>query len=269
VGSLIAVNPGAEQAPADKAPDWSITKTPHYHLYFARPHAKDAEGVRERLDGLIASLKKEFAGHPVDKLLRGIDCKIYLYPKPNEKASEGLATLQTGVTKGAYIATIHLLTPSAFRPGFRNSIGEPGGKDYFAKVLTHEYATILLERITRAKPKGWRFYDAPDWFVQGYEEYLGLTQSTPHNRKVVLAKYLALQRKDTNRIRIGFGIGVKDPYIDGAVLLHFMHETFGKEKIQAILTSETATFEAAAGPALGVSLEKFQQRWEQWRKKLP
>jgi hypothetical protein len=48
-----------------------------------------------------------------------------------------------------------------------------------------------------------------------------------------------------------------------------MHETFGKEKVHAILTSEADTFEAAAGPALGVSVEEFGRRWEKWRKKLP
>jgi hypothetical protein len=136
-------------------------------------------------------------------------------------------------------------------------------------VLVHEYGTILLEQITRARAKGWRFYDAPGWFVQGYEEYLGLTHSTPHNRKVVLPKYLALQKADPLRVRIGFGIGVRNDYLDGAALLHFMHEAFGKEKVQAILTSEAPTFEAGAGPALGVSLEEFGRRWEEWRKRLP
>jgi hypothetical protein len=48
-----------------------------------------------------------------------------------------------------------------------------------------------------------------------------------------------------------------------------MHETFGKDKVQAILTSDAPTFEAAAGPALGVTLEEFRRRWEEWRAKLP
>src|SRR5262249_13555685 len=159
-------------------------------------------------------------------------------------------------------------TRSEFRADFRNSIGEPAGDDYFAKVLVHEYATILLERITRAKPRGWPFYDAPSWFVQGYEEYLGLTHSTPRNRNVVLPKYIALQQRNPHRVRIGFGIGVKDDYLDGAVLLHFMHEKFGADKVQAILTSEAATFEKAAGPALGVTLGEFGRLWEEWRSSL-
>jgi hypothetical protein len=192
-----------------------------------------------------------------------------MHSKSNERASEGLTGLRTEAGRNKFLATIDWLTPSVFRTDFRNSIGEPPGEDYFAKVLVHEYATILLERITRTKAKGWRFYDAPGWFVQGYEEYLGLTHSTPGNRTRVLPKYLALQEHDAQRVRIGFGIGVRDDYLDGAAILQFMHETFGKERVLAILTSEAPTFEAAAGTALGVSVEEFGRRWKEWRKQLP
>jgi hypothetical protein len=263
----ITTAPAVDKEP-EKPRKWTLVETPYYHLHHDPAHETDAKQARDQLDRTIALLVKEFKPHPVEKLLRAADCKIYLHAKPNDTASEGLASLRTGVQDGKYVATIDMLTPSAFRPGFRNSVGEPGGKDYFAKVLVHEYGTILLEQITRAKPKGWRFYDAPGWFVQGYEEFLGLTLSTAHNRKVVLGKYLALQKKDSRRVRIGFGIGVRDDYIDGASVLYFMHETFGKEKVQAILVSEADTFEAA-GPALGVTFDEFGRMWYTWRKKLP
>jgi hypothetical protein len=262
---------GAPSKPdADKGPKWSVLKTPFYQIYHDPAHEADAKKAQKHLESAIEALKKEFEGQPVNKLLADVDCKIYLLPKANDQVSEGLAMLRTGVDGNKkFHATIDWLTLSAFRKDFRNSIGEPGDENYFAKVLVHEYATILLERITRAKAKGWWYYDAQHWFVQGYEEYLGLTLSTPRNRKVVLAKYIALQKDDARRVRIGFGIGVRDDYIDGAVLVHFMHETFGKKKVHAILTSEAETFEAAVGPVLGVSVEEFGKRWEAWRKKLP
>jgi hypothetical protein len=261
-GALSAAEP-------DKAPKWAVIKTPYYQLHYDPAFEADAKKAQAHLDRAVEALKKEFPGQPADKLLRDADCKIYLHPKPTDNASEGLASLRTGVSGDRFVATIDWLTLSAFRPGFRNSVGEPGGEDYFAKVLVHEYATILLEQITRAKGKGWGLYEAPGWFVQGYEEYLGLTLSTPHNRKAVLAKYLALQKDDAKRVRIGFGIAVRDDYIDGASLVHFLHETFGREKVQAILTSRAPTFEAAAGPALGVTVEELGRRWEEWRRKLP
>ncbi len=254
----------------DMPAEWATIRTPFYRLHHAPGLEADAKAAGKHLDRAIESLKKDFEGHPVAKLLGGIECDIYLHPKPGEAASEGFASLRTeGLADGGYRARIDWLTPSAFRPDFRSGVGEPPGDDYFAKVLVHEYGTILLDRITRAKPKGWRFYSAPAWFVQGYEEYLGLTHSTPRNRGAVLGKYLALQKQEADRVRIGFGIGAKDPYLDGAALLHFMHEAFGRERVQAILTSEADSFETAAGPALGVTLEEFGRKWGDWRKRLP
>lgn len=266
---LIVAAPAPLKIGADEPHKWSVIETPFFDLHYDPAYEGDARKVRERLDAAIESLNKEFAGHRADKLLQGFDCKLYLHSKPNDKASEGSALIVSGVSGDQYKAELHLLTPSAFRPGFKSNVGEQGGDDYFHKVLVHEYSTILLERITRAKKDGWRFFSAPGWFVQGYEEYLGLTLSSPHNRRVVLGKYLALHKADPGRVEIGFGVGIKDAYIDGAVLLHFMHETFGKERVQAILTSSAPTFEGAIRRTLDVTLEGFGKRWEDWRGKLP
>ena len=78
----------------------------------------------------------------------------------------------------------------------------------FAKLVMHEYSTVLLDRITRAKKAGWSFFSGPSWFVQGYEEYLGLMLSSPRNRTAVLGKYLARHKGGPGRIDFAFGIGV-------------------------------------------------------------
>jgi hypothetical protein len=85
----------------------------------------------------------------------------------------------------------------------------------------------------------------------------------------VLPKYLKLVKGDPHRVGIGFGVAVRDPYIDGAVLLHFMHEVYGRDRVQAVLTSEILTFEEAVPAALGVSLDEFSERWKQWLRNLP
>jgi hypothetical protein len=83
----------------------------------------------------------------------------------------------------------------------------------------------------------------------------------------VLAKYLAMHKDDPDRIDFDFGVNVKDEYIDGALLLLFMHETFGKERVHAILSSEERRFGRAMVSALGVGLDEFENRWEKWLKK--
>jgi hypothetical protein len=242
---------------------WAVLKTDYYQIMYRPEHVKDAKKVKSLLDAARAALKNEFSDSPVEQLLR-VDCKVYLHPKPNDRASETTAAIYTAVGGDKYSAVIDLLTLSAYHPKYRSNVGEPPGEDYYAKLVVHEYSTILLDRITGIKKTGWRFFSAPRWFVDGYEEYLGLTQSSPHNRDSVLAKYLALHKQNANRIDFEFGIHVEDPYIDGAILLLFMHETFGSKRVQAILTNKEPRFGKAVTAALGVGLNEFRQSWEKW-----
>src|SRR5687767_8681473 len=262
---LLALTLPAAHAPADD-PMWVIVKTDFYRLHHAPGHEADAKKVRQLLDASITALKAEFDGLPVAELLR-VDCAIYLHPKGSGKASEYSVSITTRQDGDKYSAVIDLLTPSAYSPTYRSNVGEPAGDDHLAKLVLHEYSTILLERVTRTKKGGWGFYSAPKWFTDGYEEYLGLVLSTPRNRNEVLAKYLATQKANPGRVTFEFGVSVADPYIDGALLLAFMHEEFGKKRVQAILTSREPRFGKAVAAALGVGLDEFQKRWADWLKK--
>ena len=258
---------GVGFARADEKPtEWSIYKNENYQLFYKPEREKDAKKVLGFLDAGIASLKKEFAGFPADDLLR-VNPVIYLHPKATDKASEYTTLITTGVDKGKYYAVIDLLTPLAYNPNYRNNINQPADDDHVHKLVMHEYSTILLERITRAKKAGWTFFTAPRWFTDGYEEYLGITCSSPRNRKEFVAKYLAKHKKVPARIGFDFGLGVEDDYIDGSLLLLFMHETFGKKRVQAVLTNEERRFGTAMARELGIGLEEFKKRWDEWLKK--
>src|SRR5262245_53167564 len=99
----------------DNPKQWSVFSADPYQLFYTPKHEKDGKKVKGFLDAGIASLTKEFAGFPVDDLLR-VNCLIYLHPKATDKASEHTATITTGVDKGKYYAVIDLLTPSAYNP---------------------------------------------------------------------------------------------------------------------------------------------------------
>ncbi|HEY8505798.1 MAG TPA: hypothetical protein VIL46_14530 [Gemmataceae bacterium] len=249
----------------DNPAQWSVYSTDHYQLLYHPANEADARKVKGFLDAGVASLKKEFAEFPVDDLLR-VNCRIFLHPGRTDRASEYQATITTGRENGKYYAVIDLLTPSAYGPNYRSNVNEPAGDDYFSKLVMHEYSTILLEQLTRSKKAGWTYFSAPRWWVDGYEEYLALMHSTPRNRNEVLRKYLAVHKGDPDRIAFDYGIGVKDDYIDGALLLLFMHETFGKEKVHAVLASEAPWFGKAMASALGVGLDEFKKRWDEWLK---
>jgi hypothetical protein len=122
---------------------------------------------------------------------------------------------------------------------------------------------VFLERLNR-KHAQWHFHDASNWFEQGYEEYLGVMLSTEHNRTVTLEKYKDLVRRDPHRV--GY-FGVTNDYSDGAVLMLFLHEEFGKGKVHAVLLSKAPSFAQAMAKELGVDPEQLAKRWNGWRRK--
>ena len=131
-------------------------------------------------------------------------------------------------------------------------------------MLGHEYSTILLDRLTSAKASGWRFFAAPPWFVQGYEEYLGAAVLRTPTRDAVLSAFVR-QHADPGRVQFHPQLTVKDSYVDGAVLLHFLHEEFGGDRVRAVLDSTQAKFDEALATALGEPMVRIEARWKAWR----
>jgi hypothetical protein len=240
--------------------------TDYFTIEYPVGYEADAENVKGFLQTAVDAMLKEFADHRPDELLRTADCKVRLYSKPNNKAGAGAVLIETGVSGSTYFAHLHLLAPSAHPPTARTKTDEPMDDSYIAKTLVHEYSTIILERLTRRKTEGWRLFSAPAWFVQGYEEHLALKNASEHSRTVTWPRYLDLLRANPNRVSMDFGIDVTDPYIDGAILLAFMHDVYGSERVQAVLVSSQPTFGAAMKEALGDNLPRFAEKFEAWKK---
>ena len=249
--------------PAQQRPvRWQTDKSRYFRVHYAAGHGDDAQRVRGYLEQTVTNLCTEFGRERVTPLLASASIDVYLHPRPNDTAREGLALLRSGVQGDVYTARIDILAPSAHRPGATTSVGEPMDGNYIFKNLVHEYSTIVLDRITRSKPAGWRFFSAPTWFVQGYEEYLGLMLSSEHSRKVTFEKYRDLLRADP--ARVSPDLEVKSAYLDGAVLLQFLHETYGKQKVHGILASEADDFWSAVAEQTGQQRAALYRAWRQW-----
>jgi len=245
-------------------------KVENITIHYARSHTADAKQVVDFLKRAVTQLKAHFQPAGLDEFVTGFKCDFYLHPTPTDKASESLATCHSGTTDGTnrtYYADIYLLTPSAHSEKAKNHIGEPKDSKYFERLVVHEYAAPVLDRISRSKPDGWRFFQSPRWFIQGYEEYLALTCSNEHSRKVTMTEYRKMVRSEPKRVRNDFGLVVQDEYIDGAMLVAFIHEQYGKEKAQSILTSRAESFGEAITQSLEVNLDTFFSAWRQWLEK--
>lgn len=256
-----APEPGSERPDAPP-----LLRRPHgddpFVVCHGPEHAADAQRVQGWMQAALAAFREEFADHDVHAALTRIDCRVWLHPAPDDDARPGYAHTGSGTRDGRYYADLHLLSPSAHPAGGSTVVGEPYDDAYHRKTLVHEYAHVLLDRLVRAKPSGWKLYTAPVWFQEGYPEYLSLVCSTQHSRAVTLAKYVADAKAAPDRT--GPDLEGPQPYVDGATILLFLHERYGRTRVQALLTSRAATFADALAEVLGTDAATLRTEWWAW-----
>ncbi|MCG8560421.1 MAG: hypothetical protein MI824_11525 [Hyphomicrobiales bacterium] len=248
--------------PASATSDWQTARTAKYDLHYGPGREADAGLVKEFLDTAHAKIAEEFQAHRPTELLDGIQLDIYLHPKPGEMASEHQATMTSNLRREGYKAAIHLLTPSSYRMASAGG-SRDAKKDYVFRKVVHEVSAVYVQRLILGKPKGWRYDQAAPWFLQGYDEYL----SGIHSRRAqdrTLERYRKLIRQNPGRVRFEGSIQVRDPYRDGAVLVAFLHDSFGREAVQNIWLSPEDTFEKALTSALRTDYADLETRWRRW-----
>lgn len=261
---------GSEPIVVSEGEKWSVIDSDFYKIHYDRRFEKDAKKVKTFLDLTIKAMREEFLAHDPNAILKRILCNVFLHPRPNDKAGDGKSLCYTRYIKDKCHAELHFLTPSMYRADSKNVVGELKKNDhYFHRYVVHEYSSIFLGVIVRSKTVGWfrNRSNAPSWFWQGYEEYLGMVRSSKHSRTVTYQKYLDIVRKNPSRIKVAFGLQVRDSYVDGFALLAFMHDHFGRERVQSILTSEKETFGEAVKHCLETNLDDFHNAFKKWLKK--
>jgi TonB family protein len=179
---------------------------------------------------------------------------VYLLPAP----SGDMNTIQSGQNQcctrgstGAATGTIRLLAPSApvwKTADFRSSLGLPKtGEDFHAKVMMSEYIPIGHYAVQDARPSGgWRYYSAPEWFVQGLQEYDAIFHTTDANRIGTVASLFAWARNNTQTFACCLtGLSIGDVYNGGATFMAFLAAQFGEDVHAKLLRSAAPTFDAA------------------------
>jgi hypothetical protein len=253
---------------------WRTIKSQNYTIYYGKEYDADAQRAKAHLNSTIEALRNEFSDFEPDEILKQIECHVYLHPEPNEHASDGRSLCITrGAGDGRRQAELHFLTPTRRNPHSRDSLGNVKDDHHFFRYIVHEYSSIWLGVIARGKEKGWYVNgnDAPNWFWQGYQEYLGMTLSSKHNRVVTIPKYMAVVKANPDSVMLAHGyvdktsrIVVGRDYTDGFAILAFMHKRFGKQAVQSIITSERETFLEAMRDACRMDVEEFYENYQQW-----
>ena len=93
---------------------------------------------------------------------------------------------------------------------------------------------------------GWQYYSAPQWFVQGLQEYDAIYHTTEANRTQTAAALRKWARQNEGRFACCTnGFELADVYNGGAAFMAFLAEEFGESVHERILRNGAPTFEEA------------------------
>lgn len=243
---------------------WKVLRTENYNLHYAEGQRADAQKVNSYLKTAYSRLATEFSSQDPATLLDGVKPDVYLHPTPNDDASDVHASMDSNMhpQRGEYQSQIHLLTPSAYpdRPGRSTSDVD----DAVFRQVVHEVTAVHVQRLSLDKPEGWKYDGAASWFLQGYDEYVSGVHGPTDDK--MLQRYRGDIRNDPSRVefRPDGTIHTQNPYADGAALVHFLHDSFGRDAVQDIWVSSEPTFNQALQKSLNTTPQELQQRWQDW-----
>ena len=239
------------------------SKAANYSVFYQPGYEKDLEFARTWLERGESLLKQKygvaFSGYHID---------IYLYSEPTPRADTGTANLKCCSGKTGVIS---FLAPSApIWKDFhgRTSLRLPKDENYQAKVLMSEYITVghYVVMDHRAKGGGWRYYSAPNWFVQGLQEYDGIFHTTDANRETTGAALLAWAKSHPDVFKCcGSGLQISEVYNGGAAFVTFLAAQFGEDIHARLLRDESPTFMAALeNQTKPDSLQELFAKFQRW-----
>ena len=251
--------------------DWIYTAAPEpptqwleedngqYTIYYVQEYEQDVEFVRMWLDRAERLMLNKYG------LQRhGYDISVYLPPAPTPEAGRGLATLVC--CRSDNTGEIYYMTPSAPAYG-QGTLGtlSLSVDDYHTKTLVHEYITVGHIRIAESdKHKGFHYYSAPSWFVQGLQEYDGMFHSTESNRTTGYERLLDYAERSLQDTFYNFGSS--STYFGGLLLQTFLAEQYGEDIHVDLLTSEQPTFDLALDEQLALHDRTASEAFEDFRR---
>lgn len=266
----VAVSAGALPAqfrPSNDPPTFSkkdfdreiVTKYCKVEYRADREH--DAQQLATYVDHSLSWMTRELK--PIDPaLMNGFNCTVLQYSEPTIGVADNGSALSQTAGRGEWIV-VSMLAQSSISATSRTIAGEQKDDNYTAKTVADELSTVLFERITRDKGKGWYFHTAPQWFVQGIEGYAGMTHSTVHERNVTIPKYIRMVQTQPEELTFEPEVHARNPYIGGLVFVTFLYRTYGASSVNALLTSPRATFDEAFEDQFGhlADVSKTYMRW--------
>ena len=216
----------------------------------------------ERFLSVVESTAEIIFGDQYPELKASIVCEVIVHGAATEKANTSTATLESSRRDGKLYGTLHILASSKYGEGLRSMGGQDKASDeYYLRLLGHEILSLYLKALSDTRAKGWAYYSAPNWFTQGSQEYVASLCLKKNSRDEIFENY-----HRSVEIKIEPRITVSNPYSGGLVIMKFIEDRYGQEKVLQIIASEAESFNQAFEAILGPN-EVFQADFRKWNKK--
>lgn len=243
---------------------WVTVEREFWKLHFPRELGEDARAVDEMMSRATEELSRIFGEPDAKRLLGSTVVDVLTHPEDCRHASANHASMESNLRKDGYRARIHLLAPSAFpRQTFRGQATAEDDDPYY-RILLHEYSAVFVQRLILTKEGGWRYQEADEWFLQGFDEFVACRVADGPKFAEKLEKQRNAIRRQPRRVQFTNRIQVADPYEDGMALVAFLHDNFGDEVVRSIWLSGERSFDRAVENTLGTDYNTLQTKWEQW-----
>ena len=258
-----AAAPSADPSTGPPRRDPASIDTRYCSVHYVAGHRADAEELAQFVTEATERSTAYFHEHPPEALWKGVSCRVHQMEIPSSLARDEASTIVDGGTRDEFSGDVFLLSTSAYRRSVPlRADADP--HENRRRIVTHELATIPLVRATLLKGPGWRFHSAPQWFTQGYEEYLAAFTTTEELKRRMTRDALEKIAARRDAIRWEGTVFSDEPYSGGLLLLWFLHERFGEAAVKAILGSHLATFAAAFRETLGVEPAALRDDVDRW-----
>ena len=246
---------------------WLEAKSAHYSIFYQAGYEQDVAFTRTRLDRAEDLMKSKYGVSPSAYYI-----SFSLHPAPTQTADVNRAQNRCCTRRDAGIqtGTIDYLAPSAPAwnvANLKTSLGLPKDDSFHAKVMMSEYIPIGHYAVQDARTSGgWWYYSAPEWFVQGLQEYDAIFHTTDTNREVTAKRLLEWARNNpTTFACCSPNLAITDVYNGGATLVAFLAAQFGEDIHARLLWNPASTFDAAlADETKQYSLPELFDRFQKW-----
>ena len=244
---LAAIGSAALAVRLDSQSGWIEAKLPRFSILYQAGLEKDVPVVRGWVEYAERLMEQKYRVK-----LEHYRLSIFLFPAPTSDIDVNRARnicCSAGTGRDS-TGRIDMLAPSseAMRTTTeRSSLGMPkNDTSYDAKILVSEYIPIAHYEVQNQRQGGWHYYDAPNWFVQGLQEYDAIVHTTERNRSETAQRLLEWAKGHPN----AFGccdpdLIIRDDYNGGASFMAFLATEFGEDIHRRLLASEAPTFRAA------------------------